>query len=364
MMVLGAAALTVGNAAAAPEQLSESDRAALLKKLDVIKEDNEAKVEARFRAANSAYRQAMSSGSEAVKFYLDCVKKVNFDDQNKSFREFREWRDRQDAKLSAQEFRRALQYQLRWLSLTLKAASSDGPTTELSNEAADIIADIFADGEKLEGQVGVLQQGVNGTFFARAYKLNGIQVEKWPMSPLPLARVFDEVILPPLRNRASVERLHRAWESRIDYEAQVVKVLSSSLRQKNESKSREEKDREELAYEKFLTEQRPELVWQMEVDCFKAGDQREAARRMFRHLTKNLTHTRAPEWEKEFRQLITPKATVSDKPAASGDSAGDEKPVASVGRNVVADKKAAGEAIEDNRMFDVPEGGLDPFMVR
>lgn len=341
--------------ATAAEDLSDKDREALLSKLDVIRDDNQAKVAARFRTATAAFTSAMSSNSEALKFYLDCTKKVDFDDKDRPFREFREWRDRNDEKFSSQEFRLALRYQLRWFVLTLKAASDIEDASELSGEASAIIGDMFSNTEKLQGQKGVLQQGVNGTIFARAYKLNNISVKKWPMSPLPMASVFDQVILPPLRNRGNVERLHSAWESRIRFEGQVVKILAASLRSSGGSKDRNKKDNEALAYERFVTERQPDLIWAMEVDCFKAGDEREGARRMFRHLTSNLSHSKASAWESQFRELITPKS----RGEAAMEEGGSPEPAPTPVERVV---KRESVPAEPEPEIQYPEEGLDPFL--
>ena len=61
-------------------------------------------------------------------------------------------------------------------------------------------------------------------------------------------------------------------------------------------------------YVKFLAETKPAMIWDMEVDVYKAGDQRGAAVRMLEHLEKNITHNKATEWEREFRELVDPTA--------------------------------------------------------
>ena len=42
----------------------------------------------------------------------------------------------------------------------------------------------------------------------------------------------------------------------------------------------------------------------MEVDLFKAGDQRGGALRMLEHLKKHLTHKSAPKWIAQFTTLV------------------------------------------------------------
>ena len=60
-------------------------------------------------------------------------------------------------------------------------------------------------------------------------------------------------------------------------------------------------------YEKFLAEAKPELIWQMELDCFESGDERASALRMLKFLESNITHKNAPQWIKTFQGLVQPK---------------------------------------------------------
>jgi len=44
----------------------------------------------------------------------------------------------------------------------------------------------------------------------------------------------------------------------------------------------------------------------MELDCFKAGDERASALRMLKFLESNLTHKNAPKWITTFQALVRP----------------------------------------------------------
>ena len=56
----------------------------------------------------------------------------------------------------------------------------------------------------------------------------------------------------------------------------------------------------------FQTETQPELVWAMEVDLYKTGDQKRAAIAMLEHLNEHVSHPKARDWATSFRQLIGP----------------------------------------------------------
>lgn len=62
------------------------------------------------------------------------------------------------------------------------------------------------------------------------------------------------------------------------------------------------------AYDKFLQDSVPKLLWEMEVDLFNNGDESGAAVRMLAHLEKYVTHPSARKWAEDFRALISPTA--------------------------------------------------------
>ena len=49
---------------------------------------------------------------------------------------------------------------------------------------------------------------------------------------------------------------------------------------------------------------KPELLWKMEVDCFRAGDEKASALHMLDHLADHLGHKLAPKWIEEFQKLV------------------------------------------------------------
>ena len=71
-----------------------------------------------------------------------------------------------------------------------------------------------------------------------------------------------------------------------------------------------------LCYEKFLAETQPKLQWDMEVDLYKAGDERGAAMRMLAHIEKYINHPTAKEWGEQFQTLLSPKAPATPRTAA------------------------------------------------
>lgn len=292
------------------EILSDADRETLLENLDKLKESADSRVDAKFRMAIAAFRNAVGNDQAAIDLYLNCMEKVNFEEQQKKAADFREWKRKEAEKLAEPGLRLALRHQLRWLILTLQAASENVDRTKLAGDAQDIVDTIFRDPEKLAGQEKILSQSVTSSVFARAYEINSVKVEKWPLSPVLLDQIYTEILLPPFQNPTRINELRATWIKRIQQEGAKIEHMADKPR----GEDREDK-RIGMAsamrgpeFEKFLQDTVPKLQWEMEVDLFSNGDQSGAAVRMLAHLEKYITHASAREWGEEFRKLLKPAA--------------------------------------------------------
>ncbi len=298
------------------EPLSEADREALIEKLDDLRDNAKEKAMGRIGAAAAAFRAGMASDEAAVDLYLKCIEKVEFEDRKRSSQEFREWKRRQDDRLKDEGLRRSLRHQLRWLVLTLEAAEAGEKRDDLAPRAAEAVDAIFSNPEQFDGNVGALREPVTNTVFARAYNLGGAKVENWPLSPLEINQVFNQIVFPPLRGEGKLDALREQWLKRIRYEGVVREYWSGGEpgRGKGEERSPE--------YEKFISETLPDLKWQMEEDLYKAGDQRRAALNMLEHIETHLTHAKAREWGDRFRALIDPPKVEEGAPAETAEKTG------------------------------------------
>jgi hypothetical protein len=292
------------------DSLSEADREALIERLENLRETAKEKAMGRIGTAMSAYKSAMASDEAAMDFYLKCVEKVEFEDQKRSAQDFREWKRRQEDRLKQDGLGRCLRHQLRWLVLTLEAAEAKGNYKDLAPKASAALDDIFGNPDQFGGNAAPLREPVTNTVFARAYNIGGAKVENWPLSPLELGSVFNQILFPPLRTTGKFELLREQWQRRIRYEGQLLESMSGG----GDGRGRGEGGRGEGGrgegrspdYEKFVAETLPEMKWQMEEDLYKSGDQQQAAKNMLAHIETNLTHARAREWAERFRTLIEP----------------------------------------------------------
>lgn len=292
---------------ASAQRLSDTDRETLLESLEKLKESASSKVASKHGIALSAFRKAVGSDEAAMELYLNCIEKVNFQDRDRKAADFREWKRKEAANLSDTGFRLALRHQLRWLVLTLQAASEKVEREQLAVEAQSIVDAIFRDAERLKNQEEILSQGVTASIFARAYDINQVKVQNWPLSPVALDQIYGEILLPPQRTPSRIDALRSGWVKRIQQESKKAEFWGTG----NRGQGRAPAGQAQQEYLRFLEETVPALKWQMETDLFRNGDESGAAVRMLAHLENNLTHTSARDWGEQFKALLTPGVPVT-----------------------------------------------------
>lgn len=288
------------------DPLSSADREALLDSLQQLHDEAEGKVDAKFRVALTAFKNACASDDAAVELYLNCTERVNFDDKNKKAADFREWKRKESDRLAAPATRMALRLQLRWLVLTLLAAPEKADRAKLAVEAQQVLDAIFSAPAKFADQQDLLGQSVLSTVFAKAYEITHVKVDKWPQSPIQLDQIYEQLVMPPLRTPSQVAGLRSAWINRIQQEGAKVEFWASN---RGGGEKKGSQDAPSTAFTKFTEEARPKLQWEMEIDLFRAGDEKGAASRMLAHLGKHISHLSAKDWSNELKQLLEPVAT-------------------------------------------------------
>jgi len=301
--------------------LSEAERKTITDELAKIKESADQRVDARFRTAMRAYNQAMASNEAVTDLYLKCVEKVNFTDKLKEPKEFRDWKEKQEATLSDPAFKLAMRYQLRWLSLMLEASSKNADKERLAVEAASFVDTIFSDFPAIQTQSSTLRQPVIGTVFAKAYEIDSVAV-KWPGYPVDVGPIYEQVILSALRRPTLTTGLRNAWIKRIQLEkinacSWVNKKTEFSNKEGRRDREKEREAKETLHNEQTVKEEqfesktKPDLIWQMEVDLFRNGEEVAASSRMLAHINNHISNPSSRQWTEQLQQLLTPQATPS-----------------------------------------------------
>lgn len=289
--------------------LSEADRIALIEQLELIEKESDERVDGLYRRAIQDYRSAIRSDDATMDLYLKCYEKVRYDDEQRKTQEFREWKRRNKDEINSPSMRMALRHQLSWLLLSIEAAKRDGDLTEMGQRATTHLDQIFKNAETLKNHRGILSKNVLSSVFAQAYKLN-IKVKDWPKSALDIAQIYDKVVMPPLRIPSKVSGLRSAWARRIQHEGFIYEKLSQRESRRGGGKGATLP----LEVENFLSKIRPQLLWDMEVDCFNAGDERASALRMLKHLENYITHKDAPQWIKAFQTMVSPTDNTEKSP--------------------------------------------------
>jgi hypothetical protein len=294
--------------------LSEADRIALTEQLEKIQQRSKDRVGGLYKRAIRDYRSAIKSDDATMALYMTCLEKVQFTDEKRKSQDFRDWKRRNKEKLSSSSMRMALRHQLAWLLLSIEAARREGDVSELGNRAMSHLDQIFKNAEVLKDHRSILSQSALGSVFARAYQLN-IKVDDWPSSTMDIAQIYDKVVMPPLRNTTRIDSLRAAWKKRIQHEGLAVEKWSV----RNGKKIGKKDALRTPDFEKFLSETRPQLLWDMEVDCFESGDEKVSAVRMLKHLETYISHKEAPTWIQDFQNIIYPP----EDPDATKDGAVD-----------------------------------------
>lgn len=294
------------------ENLTDADRETLLENLEKLREAADSKVDARFRVAINAFRNAIGSDDAAIDLYLNCMEKVNFEEQHRKAADFREWKRKEAEKLSDGGLRLALRHQLRWLMLTLQVASEKPENRYKFNaDAREIVDAIFRDIDKLKNQQQTLNESVLGTVFARAYDINGVKIEDWAFSPIQISQVYEGTFLPPVRKSGKVAELRATWIKRIQQESIAMEKWGGQRgRDREEERIGTVESLQSPEYARFLEEGVPKLQWEMEVDLFRNGDESGASVRMLAHLQKYIGHASARDWSDQFQKLLKPEAPV------------------------------------------------------
>ena len=88
----------------------------LRKKLAEIKDNLDGYLSNRNKSARSVFMDASKDPKLALKLYLDCVKKVEYDREGRSESDFRAWKESQEDRLRDKQFIESLLIQLRYLA--------------------------------------------------------------------------------------------------------------------------------------------------------------------------------------------------------------------------------------------------------
>ena len=177
------------------------------------------------RSAAAVFAEASKDPKAAVELYAKCVREVNYIREEKEESDYRDWEDRQKETFRDPRFVQGLMVQLRYLSLTCEAAQGK----DLRDLFPQILTYIDSLSQLSEHPSQQLLQGVNGSIFARAYRIEDLlqkNAENWEMAPINVSGIYEKTVLPFLRDR-DPGNLMMAWDRRIAQETQMARFFAA-----------------------------------------------------------------------------------------------------------------------------------------
>lgn len=332
-------ALLLATPGISPAQDAETAR--LLKEVEAIRELLDSSSGKNNERALSAIRAALTSPKATYEFYMDSVKEVDFDQEGRRESDWREWRDSNEERLRSGEHIQARQLQLRYLALSISAAGGAADDETLAGVMPELIAyldTMTASAVEFEEHRRVLDRSVLESVFGKRLKLN-LSVDSklpWVYSPLQVAPIYDNTVMPFYRRAKDARGLASAWDRRIVHESKIAALPElgddgrRGWRRGEDDRDREREERREDARtskrgeQRFVEERLPELKWGKAKDALEYGDDRMAALRAMTGVVRsNLGHRNARKWLDEIIAHATGGAPLADA-GEGGDPAGDE----------------------------------------
>lgn len=261
--------------------LAPADKKSAANALLNLLKNNKLKENATIDAARKALDQAVQSDRKALDLHLDSIKKVNWDDKKKSTMEWQKWRATQK-QFEDKGFARAVRYSMMWAQLSLSAQQmGEYRNNSQAEQVLKLLTEILADKIVfLNNKETICIDQLKDTF-GKAYGVTQLSPENWPASILDVQGIFEQLIFKRLRTERNFTALRKAWDMRIMFEVEMAKKDQSS------EDERDRKERGVAGLKKApvisndVKDGIADLEWQREVDCFKAGDEAQAMRKLF-----------------------------------------------------------------------------------
>ncbi len=289
------------------EDLDESVRSRLIRQLEAIRNAAYDFRHGALASAYSAFEQAAASDSAAVELFLKCTKELDFDRKGRRAIEWLEWKgnDRNKERRRKKEFGAALRLQLQYLLLTMKVSILKPEEVDKKRmyyeKLIGFAGQLGENWDKLEEERWLLSQSVFSSVFARVYNVSQHlkAPEGWETAPGNLSGIYDNAVLPYLRENDRWDEVISIWMTRIRQETEKVQALKDPAK------------REEFAETKL-----PSLQWKMAEDILLSGQSAQALSDMLSILGAHPTHPSAMGWIK-----ATETRLIGDQEAVAGGNA-------------------------------------------
>lgn len=282
---------------------------------------------------------------------MDCKRSVDFVEKGKAGAEFGEWKRGEGAQFHEPEHTYALQHQLNWLVLTLKAsmATNDSEVAAVVAQVPAFLDTMLADWKKMKKFSKTLREPVTSSIFARYYKLDQILElpKNWSATPGDLDGVYEKTVLAYLKQSKNLGALTTSWQKRVSQTVQIFEIEVDQEKQAEKGNGftpkgfnppgRSKEDRysgnAEERLNQFKKEGLPRLNWEMNVDLFQLGAEQSSSTNLLSIIRGNLGHPDAAGWLAELQALLKGEALPGDDTAPSSVPA--PSPASEAGRSSV-----------------------------
>jgi len=202
---------------------------------------------------------------------------------------------------------------VQWLTIVVMHcnARNDDAKKEAIASAMAFVETLVDRTQKNDGSLGrQAHEDVMSGVIAKFLKLETsvTRAENTAFVPADVDSIYDNMILPYLRDSKNVSALIQAWAKRIEQQTAIAAAFKGPA-----------------AKEKFTTEKLPDLRWGQARDMFQIGQEESAAQQMMSILRSNMGHKHAQRWLDEFTALIK-KEELPETPKVSPNAPPPETP--------------------------------------
>ena len=272
----------------AQNTLTESDKERILKRLDKLLDTALESKFGRYTAAMTAFQAAAETPAKSYDFYLDCYKLVNFDRKDKKASEFRDWKAARVKELRSIEHSTMLQFQLRYLIMTIRAAHMED-RNEIIPQLNSYITAAVGKADSMGKYARELRGSVTSSIFAQAYEIDKTlgKDERWETAPLNIAGHYQKLIFPLLREEGNTKGLEQAWDRLINLEVALMEPVEDEVRK-----------------QAFVEKKLPELRWAKWSDIANNGERARGANEMLKIIESNMGHDSVEGWIKQLADIV------------------------------------------------------------
>lgn len=293
-----AACFVAANAGSLPDKIPESDAppvdaALILQSLKILKAKQEQSERANLKRAIEEVFAASGSKEAAIAFYEDAIMATQFAGSTRENRQFRNWKESEDERLSNTDFRESVRMHLFYLGISLRRASGV-KVADLLQQLTGYVKLLDNSEPAVNVKGSLLRMPVGGGLFAKWLRLEPWlgSIDKWEMNPGNSDGVATKIILPELRATKS-PALIGYWDGRIARDS--ARAVEAKL---------------DFQVNDFSQIKLPQLCWNRAKEWLVLGQKNRAITEMFGIVQQYPEHPDTMTWIRDLEGLLVPSQSM------------------------------------------------------